>query len=178
VPKSKDEVFSHLKKRVEANDPPSMRVMGTQCYGVRDYGVAFDYYTKAASLGDVESHFLLSDMYRNGYGVEKNEKEELYHMEKAAIGGHPVARYNLGCYEGRTGRIDRMMKHFIIAAKLGYDSALEQVKKGFQRGEVSKEDYASSLRGHQAAVDATKSEQREEAYAALKIRSSVQFLDT
>jgi hypothetical protein len=31
---------------------------------------------------------------------------------------------------------------------------------------VSKDDYAAALRGHQAAVDATKSEQREEAYAA------------
>jgi hypothetical protein len=30
---------------------------------------------------------------------------------------------------------------------------------------VSKEDYEAALRGHQAAVDATKSQQREEAYA-------------
>ena len=30
---------------------------------------------------------------------------------------------------------------------------------------MSKEDYAAALRGHQAAVDATKSKQREEAYA-------------
>ena len=29
---------------------------------------------------------------------------------------------------------------------------------------MSKEDYAAALRGHQAAVDATKSKQREEAY--------------
>jgi hypothetical protein len=32
-------------------------------------------------------------------------------------------------------------------------------------GVVSKEDYAAALRGHQAAVDATKSEQRDAAYA-------------
>jgi hypothetical protein len=39
------------------------------------------------------------------------------------------------------------------------------VKAYFRKGLVSKEDYEAALRGHQAAVDATKSEQREEAYA-------------
>ena len=32
----------------------------------------------------------------------------------------------------------------------------------------SKEEYSSTLRGHQAAVDATKSAQREEAYKVFK----------
>ena len=36
------------------------------------------------------------------------------------------------------------------------------MKAGFN-GLVSKEDYEAALRGHQAAVDATKSEQREKA---------------
>jgi hypothetical protein len=61
--------------------------------------------------------------------------------------------------------MDRAMKHFIIAAKLGYDKALERVKEGFRSELVSKEDFEAALRGHQAAVDATKSKQREEAYA-------------
>ena len=39
------------------------------------------------------------------------------------------------------------------------------MKKGFQRGYVSKEGY--TLLGHQAAVDGTKSEQREAAEADL-----------
>ena len=30
---------------------------------------------------------------------------------------------------------------------------------------INKEDYTAALRGHQAAVDATKSEQRDKAYA-------------
>ena len=57
------------------------------------------------------------------------------------------------------------MKHLIIAANLGCDEALKKVKEGFVAGLVSKEDYAVALRGHQAAVDATKSQQREAAYA-------------
>jgi hypothetical protein len=58
------------------------------------------------------------------------------------------------------------VKHFIIAVKLGVDRSLVMVKDGFMRGLISKEDYASALRGHRAAVDATKSPQREAAEEA------------
>ena len=78
--------------------------------------------------------------------------------------GHHVARFNLGVHEWRGRRKERSAKHFVIAAKLGYDNSLETVKKGFMAGVVSKDDYAAALRGHQAAVDATKSEQRDAAY--------------
>ena len=59
------------------------------------------------------------------------------------------------------------MKHFIIAAKLGHDRSLTALEGGYGLGMVSKEDLAATLRAHQAAVDATKSPQREAAEAAL-----------
>lgn len=56
------------------------------------------------------------------------------------------------------------MKQFIIAANFGYDKALDAVRENFVDGFVSKEDFeARALRGHQAALDATKSEQRDRA---------------
>jgi len=91
-------------------------------------------------------------------------KKYLQHLEEAAIGGHPEARFNLGAYEWNNGRYERAVKHHAIAAKLGHDDALEMMKKAYKYGDASKEDYAAALRGHQTAVDATKSEQREEAY--------------
>jgi TPR repeat protein len=100
-----------------------------------------------------------------GKELRRTKKKEVYHLEEAAIGGHPDARYNLACYEVRNGRTDRATKHLIIAAKLGHDLALDKVKEGFAKGFLSKEDYEAALRGHQAALDATKSKQREEAYA-------------
>jgi TPR repeat protein len=165
--KSDEETKKDNMKRVKANDPVALREMGIKCYNEGDYGEAFKYYTKAAELGDMDGHYSLSVMYREGEAVEKNEKKEVHHLEEAAIGGHPEARYNLGMHEyTKNRRIDRSIKHFIIAAKLGLDKALERVKEGFLHEAVSKDDYAAALRGHQAAVDATKSEQREEAYAA------------
>ena len=165
-PKSEEEAIEQLKKRVEVNDPGAMCFMGTMRYEEGDYNAAFDYWTRAADLGEVEAHRQLSVLYREGKGVEKDEKKELYHTEQAAIEGHPAARHNLGISEWRNGQLDRAVKHFIIAAKLGFDESLEHVKNLHKHGRVSKEDFAAALRGHKAAIDATKSPQREAAEAA------------
>ncbi len=167
LPNTEEEGVQNLMKRVKANDPVAMRQMGCICDEEGDYGGAFEYWTKAAALGDMMAHYNLSLMYSEGKGVEKDNKKKVYHLEEAAIGGHPDARFNLGCIKGNN---ERSVKHFIIAAKLGDDDALEAVKMGFSHGFVSKEEYAGALRGHQAAVDATKSEQRDEAYAFFKQR--------
>jgi tetratricopeptide (TPR) repeat protein len=164
IPKTQEEIEKNEKKRVKANDPVALLKVGVKCDEEGDYEGAFQYFSKAAALGDVIAHYNLSLMYAKGEGVEKDTKKELHHLEIAAIGGHHEARFNLGCYDGSNGRYERAMKHFIIAANLGDDDALEEVKKGFVDGFVSKEDYAAALRGHKAAVDATKSEQRDAAY--------------
>eukprot|EP00577_Skeletonema_sp_RCC1716_P020426 CAMPEP_0113429262 /NCGR_PEP_ID=MMETSP0013_2-20120614/32349_1 /TAXON_ID=2843 ORGANISM="Skeletonema costatum, Strain 1716" /NCGR_SAMPLE_ID=MMETSP0013_2 /ASSEMBLY_ACC=CAM_ASM_000158 /LENGTH=303 /DNA_ID=CAMNT_0000317959 /DNA_START=31 /DNA_END=942 /DNA_ORIENTATION=- /assembly_acc=CAM_ASM_000158 len=162
-PNSEEEAKLNNMKRVEANDPVAIYEMGKNRYFEGDYKSAFKYFSKAAGLGDAEAHYLLSVMYRKGDNVEKDEKKEVYHLEEAAIGGHPYARHNLGCREWENGRMDRAIKHYIIAAKLGHDRSLEVVKKNYTNGYVSKEDFAAALRAHQAAVDATKSPQREAA---------------
>ena len=63
------------------------------------------------------------------------------------------------------------MKHYIIAANLGLGEALEEVKQGFTDGHVSKDEYEAALRGHQAAVDATKSTQRDAAEEYYKLKN-------
>ena len=82
-------------------------------------------------------------------------------MEEASIRGHPGARNNLACYEDMNGEIDRAVKHWIIAANLGDDDAILNLKECYKAGVVSKEDFAAALRAHQAADDATKSPQRD-----------------
>ena len=167
IPTTKEEGDQHYQKRIKANDPVALSQKGIlRCNDEGDYEGAIKYWTKAAELSDMEAHYSLSCSYRDGQGVEKDEKKSIYHLEEASIGGHPLARYNLACIEHKAGRMDRAMKHFIIASKLGDDLALEAVKKCFLRGYVSKEDYEAALRGHQAAVDATKSSQREDAEKA------------
>jgi len=106
VPTTKEESDANAMKRVEANDPVALREVGKRYYHEGDYSCAFEYYTKAAKMGDVGAHVLLSFLYHDGKGVEKDEKKELHHLEEAAIAGHPVARYNLACYEEGFKRFD------------------------------------------------------------------------
>ncbi len=116
------------KKRIEANDPVALLQMGIDRYEERDYGSTFEYYTKAAEVGNMLAHQKLGHMYREGEGVEKDMKKAIYHWEVAAIGGHPSARAVLGVIERSRGRHERAMKHFIIAVNQGLDGAVEQLK--------------------------------------------------
>jgi tetratricopeptide (TPR) repeat protein len=164
ITRSEEEHIMNYTKRVEANDPVAMTQMGGYYYGNKgDSKKAFEYYTKAAALGNMNAHYNLSCMYARGDGVEKDKKKELYHLEEAAIGGHAEARHNLGNVEATSDRIDRAMKHWIIAAKQGDGESLKSLKKAFKMGIVSKEQFETALRGHKAAVDATKRPQREAA---------------
>eukprot|EP00986_Skeletonema_menzelii_P020050 scaffold29968_cov131-Skeletonema_menzelii.AAC.1 len=151
MPYTDEENIEQYMKRIEANDPVAMSQMGSERYIEGDYKSAFEYWSKAAALGNVVAHYHLSILYHNGQGVEKDEKRALHHMEEAAISGHPMARHNLAILERGNGRVDRAVKHYIIAAKLGDDRSLESVKDLYKAGQVSKEDFATALRGHQAA---------------------------
>jgi len=167
-PKTHEEAEVNLMRRIEVNDPSALYQMGTSRRNEGNYKSASEYLSKAAELGDATAHYNLSVMYREGEGVEKDEKKELRHLEEAAIIGHPFARHVLGVTEQRKGRRNRAVKHWMIAAKLGEDDSLENVKMAYRCGLVSKDDLASALRAYQAAIDATKSPQRDEVEAACK----------
>ena len=152
-----------LMKRIEANDPIAICDFGTERYNEGDYKSAFEYWTKAAALGDASAHFQLSNVYHEGRGVEKDEKKVLHHTEQAAIGGHPNARHNLAFLETLKGQNDRAVKHYIIAAKLGFGNSLDALKELYKEGHASKEDFATALNGYQSAIEAMKSPQRKAA---------------
>ena len=167
-PTTKDGFMHLLMKRVEANDPSAMSQMGSKYYYKGDYDIALKYWTKAAELGNAFAHNTLSVMYQGKWkGVEKDEEKEMYHLEQAAIRGHPDARFRLGRYDGRKGLIDRAVKHWTIAANLGCDDAIELLKKCYVEKVISKDDFAAALRAHHAAVDATKSPHRKAAEAEI-----------
>jgi len=86
-------------------------------------------------------------------------------LGEGAIGGHPYAGYNLAYYEEVIGNIERAVKHFIIAAKLGYEESMKELWRYYSAGNVTKERLDATLRSHQSAIDATKSLQREEVEA-------------
>jgi tetratricopeptide (TPR) repeat protein len=168
APKSKEEMIKRCMKRIKKNDPVAMNHMGRKRRDEGDYKTALEYFTKAAEMGNASAHYSLSVRYREGQGVAKDNLKEIHHLEEAAIRGHPVARHDLGCEEWDNGRFERAKKHWVIAANLGDDDSLSNLKRLYAEGHASKEDYAGALRAYQAAVDATKSAERKvaEAYYA------------
>ena len=163
VTSDREEYEKRENERIEANHPPSLYSMGSKHYNKGDYGAAFEYYTKAAELGNAQAHYRLGYMHMEGEGLEKDEEKGAYHWEKAAIDGHPIARFNLGLHEGENGRLERAAKHWIIAANLGDDKSMKMLLEVYKDGYITKEEYGATLRAHQATIDATKSSQREAA---------------
>ncbi len=161
-----EENDKRVMERVKVNDPAALRQVGGKHYNEGDYEKAFEYLRKAAELGDAAAHNQLGYMYYRGEGVEKDEEKGIYHLEKAAIGGHPQARHYLACLERKIGNIERAVKHWIIAANLGYERSMQALWKHYSIGNITKEELESTLRTHKAAIDATKSAQRDagEAY--------------
>ena len=158
-----EEAMELMMKRVEKNDPRAICEKGLNLCSNGDPIEGFELLKKAAELGDLRAHYNLSILYRVGKGVEKDIGKMMYHLEEAAIGGNPTARHNLGVIAKNDGNFDRAVKHYIIAATQGDDDSIKCLMDMFKRGFVEKDDLAATLRAHQAAADAMKSPQREEA---------------
>ena len=163
VPDTFEEGAKQRMKRVGANNPVALCQEGVIQGSKGEYSRAFEYCKKAADLGDVEAHYKLAYMYHDGQGVEQDKRKEIYHLEEAAIGGHPGARHCLGLHECDSANIERAVKHWIIAATQGEDDSLKPLMEAFKQGFVEKEVLSATLRAQKAAVDATKSPQRREA---------------
>ena len=145
IPETQAEADRNSMKRAEANDPVALRQMAK--WGASSLSVSFEYLARAAKLGDVEAHNQLSFMYLNGSGVDKDEQKGIHHLEVAAICGHPEARYHLAMHEGRNRKIDRSVKHLIIAANLGHDKSIQKLMVAYKAGRVDKEEFAAALMG-------------------------------
>lgn len=161
IPKTEEDIQKNRKLRVEANDDIALRQLGTQLNIQGDYVGAVENWKKAAAMGNNRAHYELSVMYQDGRGVEQDKKKQRYHMEVAAIGGNPKARYFLGHQEYRNGNLKRAVTHWCIAARQGYLEAFEEVNKFFADGVIPLTLYSNTVRGYQAAIDATKSPQIE-----------------
>ena len=81
--------------------------------GKRDFEKAFNYYTKAADMGDIQCAYKVADMYKNGYYVEKDYDkykaiiEDIYHkIRNSGNKGEilPEIYSRMGCIRAEEGR--------------------------------------------------------------------------
>jgi len=165
VPTIRSNDMSYLMKRTEVNDPEACHRLGQSYLNgqdglLQDHRKAFELFYRGAEFGSIRAHYNLACAYLIGEGGEQDVEKAVYHMKLAAIGGHEGARYTLGILEKERGDINRAMKHYMIAARSGYDTALKAVCAGYKAGHVTKDDYAKTLRTYQHSCDEMKSEQR------------------
>jgi hypothetical protein len=169
--RSRKEYLERFKKRMDLNDAEAFYELG-QYYtqgGMtipQDMNKGFQLLNRAAELGSTNAHAPIAVKYLSDYGSgqgDQNLDKAVHHYKLAAIGGNERARHNLGRIEYSAGNMDRSMKHFMIAARSGFDDALKKVGEGYKAGHVTKDDYANTLRVHKASQDELKSVQRTEA---------------
>jgi len=165
----KEEMLKRVKKRIAVDDVEAIDWLGAQYYhGIggfpQDYNMAIKLWNKAADLGSVKTprtHHSLANLYHCGRGVEKDDDKAIHYYKIAAIGGHEIARYNLGVLEYESGNYELAMKHYIIAARCGFEDSLKAVGDGYKAGHVTKNEYASILRAYRDSQDEMKSERRD-----------------
>lgn len=187
VAKSHQEYIERCKARVELGDALAVHQLGVGYYmghyGLpKDIDKGIELWHKATeqrgSTGSTRAHAHLANhywavghneaviMFRGGGGRETAVSQAGYHFQLAAMGGDEQSRHSLGVMMAEDK--SKSMKHFMIAARDGYDSSLKQVGEGYKAGHVTKEDYTNTLREYQRIRDEMKSEQRTEAEALMK----------
>ena len=72
--KTEEEINERCLKRIEANDSVAICDMGTKYYDEGDYNSAFEYWTRAIALGNMEAHYQLSTLYHEGKGLRRMRK--------------------------------------------------------------------------------------------------------
>lgn len=130
----------------------------------QDVDKAIELCLRAGELGSADSYHHLGNVYSNRYvtGYWDVTKAK-YYYSLAAIGGCPQARHSLGEIEKGSGNKQRAYKHFLIAARSGWEESLKELKLGYQEGLVTKDEYANALRECQTRRDEIKSDARERA---------------
>jgi len=168
LPDSDKENVKRLRKRMKLNDAEAYLQLGLDYYyGKSDlerdslFNKAIELWNRATELGSIRAHYNLALAYSVGDDAEKYKEKVIYHYKLAAIGGHEGARYNLGVLEYNEGNMERSYKHYMIAARGGFDKCLKKVGEGYKAGHVSKEDYATTLRAYQSCRNEMKSKQRD-----------------
>ena len=171
LPSSDEERLNRTKKLMDNGNALAFNILARYYVkGIRgfsqDYQSANELYLKAGELGCADGYYKLGISYHRGKGVQVDMKIATHYYELAAMSGHVNARHNLACIEGAAGNNHRSIKHFIMAAKAGFEKSLEGVKIGYKHELVTKDEYASTLRAYHERQKEMNSDERDRAAAS------------
>ncbi|HCW08783.1 MAG TPA: hypothetical protein DGG95_15610 [Cytophagales bacterium] len=111
---------------IAKNDAVAMFNKGVQLKGNNDIE-AFNYFQKAADLGNVDSYYFLGSYYESGEGGEQNYSKAVDWFIKGAEKGDSYSQYRLGlCYQRGNGigqDLNQAKVWFKYAADKGHERA-------------------------------------------------------
>lgn len=105
---------------------------------VKNYDLAFEWFTKAAEQGHADAQFYLGTMYRKGRGVEKDDKKADALLESAASNGCPEAQHQIGKkYDNGIG-VEKdpiiAFKWYLASAENGYHMSVYRIGEMYRDG--------------------------------------------
>ena len=87
-------------------------------------------------------------------------KKAKFHYEAAAM-DHETARFNLGCMEYKSGKVERAVKHWTIGASAGSYNVMHSLQMEFKKGNVSRDAFNSTLTAYNNSCAEVRSEARD-----------------
>ena len=161
--KTDEDRVEEMMKRVEANDAGSIYQLANDYYHgdlglLQDRAKAVELWTQAGKLGSSQAHYHLGVEYKLGGDMKKAK----FHYEAAAMAGHEVARYTLGCMEYNSGgNVERAVKHWAIAASAGHYNAMDSFLVSFNQGLTSRATMDATLTAYNNSCVEMRSEARD-----------------
>mmetsp|Transcript_29251 Transcript_29251/g.64488 ORF Transcript_29251/g.64488 Transcript_29251/m.64488 type:complete len:349 (+) Transcript_29251:586-1632(+) len=173
IPRTTEEELIRLRQKMESKKAYAFFLIGEKYqFGLdglkKNERKAFEHYLCAADLGHVYAKLkvALSYLVGNSDVVEMDVEEATDYLVAAAKEGCVEARFLLGAIEHST-KEDKSLayKHWGISASFGCDRSMNSIKRGFDEGLVTEDEYERVKRHHQKANDEMKSEERNKYFA-------------
>ena len=124
-----------IREKAVEGDAFANRILGSMYYTgfgeVQDYGLAFNYLSRAANANDVVAYTSIANLYLNGEGVNKDNDKAVSWLKKGVAAGEREAYYTLALLheEGTLGEanVDEARKLYRKAVEKGSVNAYEQL---------------------------------------------------
>ena len=160
--------IAHYTKASQDGNPMATWMLGNESAAgtsglKKNVNAAIALWTLASELGCARAHCSLGDLFYPE-GDHHNLDAAILHYAEAAMSGNLYGRIQMAKVElSNFGSVERGLKHFIIASKMGSEKTLSVIRNLLAGGLATREQYKEALIGYQEAVEAMRSPSRDEA---------------
>lgn len=169
------EYHERLEKRAKTNDPTALLLLAHRYQSGKvvqqDRLKAQKLFIRSAELGNASAYFSIAIEERRS-----DVAKYIGFLQISAKMGDAKARYELALKEARDKNWDSYIKHCKIAAKAGFQRALDElmdlygsiIKNAHTEPKITKEELTEVLRAFQDSIENTKGQSRDAAARILE----------